>query len=135
MTVDQAVLDWLTADPDGDAAEAAPAGPQQLADGPRAVDVTAPSAAALAAAGPAERMELLLDYVRQEVARSVGVGPDALDTTRTLVSVGVGSMLGCELQYRLRDALGVAPELKEILMAQDTPALAAMLAELLGYGG
>ncbi|MCB5183460.1 acyl carrier protein [Streptomyces antimicrobicus] len=126
--MDQAVLDWLNTDPDWDL-------PETVTDGPLAADVTAPSAAALASASQAEREEIMFEYARAEVARSVGLTPAALDTERTLVSVGVGSMLGCELQYRLRDALGVAPELKEILMAKDTHALAGMLLALLGYGG
>ncbi|MBW5485958.1 acyl carrier protein [Streptomyces bambusae] len=127
MTVDQAVLDWLNTDPDWDL-------PETATDGPLAADVTAPSAATLASAGGTERAELMFEYVRAEVARSVGLTPAALDTERTLVSVGVGSMLGCELQYRLRDAMGVAPELKEILMAKDTHALSGMMLDLLGYG-
>ncbi|WP_330332193.1 acyl carrier protein [Streptomyces sp. NBC_00536] len=133
MTVNQAVLDWLNTEPDWDAPGQAPAAP--VSDGPVSADVTAPSAATLASATDAERMELVTDYVRREVARSVGVTPAALDTERTLVSVGIGSMLGLELQYRLRSALGVAPELTELLMAKDTHALAAMVVALLGSGG
>ncbi|MFF4170121.1 acyl carrier protein [Streptomyces sp. NPDC001744] len=128
MTVDQAVLDWLNTDPDWDLPDPGP-------DGPLAVDVTAPSAATLAEAGPAERREILFDYVCREVARSVGIAPADLDTERSLVGVGVGSMLGCELRYRLLDALGDAPELQEILTAESTRALASMLVDRLGYGG
>ncbi|MDJ0382892.1 acyl carrier protein [Streptomyces sp. G-G2] len=134
MTTNQAVLDWLNTEPDWDA----PAGRDPMVpvtDGPVSADVTAPSAATLASVTGAERMDMVFDYVRREVARSVGVTPAALDTERTLVSVGVGSMLGLELQYRLRSSLGVAPELTELLMAKDTHALAAMVVALLGAGG
>ncbi|MET9695839.1 acyl carrier protein [Streptomyces sp. NPDC006529] len=133
MTVNQAVLDWLNTEPDWDVPSQEPAGP--VSDGPVSADVTAPSAATLASATPAERDALIADYVRREVARSVGVSPAALDTERTLVTVGIGSMLGLELQYRLRSALGVAPELPDLLMAKDTHALAAMVVALLGSGG
>ncbi|MET3983345.1 acyl carrier protein [Streptomyces sp. PvR034] len=133
MTANQAVLDWLNTEPDWDAPDEGPGAP--VSDGPVSVDVTAPSAATLASATAAERMELVTDYVRREVARSVGVTPAALDTERTLVSVGIGSMLGLELQYRLKSSLGVAPELTELLMAKDTHALAAMVVALLGSGG
>ncbi|MER5732491.1 acyl carrier protein [Streptomyces sp. NPDC002138] len=133
MTVNQAVLDWLNTEPDWDAPHQEPAAP--VSDGPVSADVTAPSAATLASATPDERRELVADYVRREVARSVGVTPAALDTERTLVTVGIGSMLGLELQYRLRAALGVAPELTDLLMAKDTHALAAMVVALLGSGG
>ncbi|MGW2013541.1 acyl carrier protein [Streptomyces sp. NPDC001927] len=103
--------------------------------GPRPADtvVSVPDLAALAAATPDERTGMLDTYVRQELGRILGIAPDLVDTTgRPMNSLGIGSIAGLELQYRLEDALRVELNLQMLLLANSAAELIDCLAGQLG---
>ncbi|MEU6847322.1 acyl carrier protein [Streptomyces sp. NPDC046716] len=120
MTVDQAVLDWFSLAP-------------SAVTRPQEPDRGLPPAAPPSSwpAHPAERERLLEDLVRQEIGHVLDCPPTAVDRHQTLTDLGVGSMIGLELQRRLAAALAVEPELTFILRAPDTGTLARYLDRLL----
>ncbi|GAA1082002.1 acyl carrier protein [Kitasatospora arboriphila] len=93
--------------------------------------VPPPDPAALAAAGPAGRTALLVDYLRREAAALLQTESERIDATRPLTSIGIGSMMGLELQQRIREATGVELDLPAVLRSPDLTALAADLADAL----
>ncbi|MEV1026097.1 acyl carrier protein [Streptomyces sp. NPDC050264] len=88
-------------------------------------------AAAIRRAAPAERERLLEDHVCQEIGRVLHCPAEAVDRHQTMTDLGVGSMIGLELQRRIAAALEVEPDLTFILRAADTGTLARHLGDLL----
>ncbi|MFE9256597.1 molybdopterin cofactor-binding domain-containing protein [Streptomyces sp. NPDC006879] len=121
MTINQSVLDWLHAQPVDDTST----------EEPPAAEVAAPAATELAAAEAAEKHRLVLDYLRRELSRLLDVAPENLALERTMVSIGIGSIAGLELQRRVQDTLGVTMGLKDILLAESTYALTDQIVDLL----
>ncbi|MGW7282138.1 acyl carrier protein [Streptomyces sp. NPDC054844] len=100
------------------------------------VEVTAPDAAELAVAPPAERARIIDRYVREELGRALGMAPDLVDTTgRPMRSLGVGSITGMELQHRMEAALGLEVNLQRLLLANSAAELIDCLAGQLGADG
>jgi len=129
MTIHQTVPDW----PDVTEWPTDSAWPG-LAEWDESADETGPpgpASAALAAAGPAERAALVEEYLRHEIARVLHTDPALVDTGRPLHSVGIGSMMGVELQHRVQDALAVELDLPTVLRAGSTTELAQHVGELL----
>ncbi|MFD9127536.1 acyl carrier protein [Kitasatospora sp. NPDC059571] len=106
--------------------------PDEWDDGEAALAVTAPSPAELAAAGPAGRPALVEEYLRREVAGILQTEPELVDPGRPLVSIGIGSMMGVELQRRILDTLGVELDLTTVLRSPSITELAARTAAALG---
>ncbi|MFJ9982337.1 acyl carrier protein [Streptomyces cyaneofuscatus] len=101
------------------------AGPAHPAD----AHVGVPDLVALAAAVPAERTRMLDTYVRQELGRVLGIAPHLVDTTgRPMNSLGIGSIAGLELQYRMEAALRVELNLQMLLLANSAAELIDCLA-------
>ncbi|MGK5549722.1 acyl carrier protein, partial [Streptomyces sp. URMC 127] len=98
-----------------------------------APEVTPPDLRLLAVTGLAERRVILETYVRQELGRVLGVPPHTIDTTgRPMNSLGVGSIMGLELQRRMEDALQVEVDLQRLLRANSAAELIDCLAGQLG---
>ncbi|MFE2558255.1 acyl carrier protein [Streptomyces sp. NPDC059352] len=102
---------------------------------PSAAEVSVPDRAALAAADHSERSSMLDTYVRQELGRLLGIPPQSVDTTdRPMNSLGIGSIAGLELQYRMEAALQVELNLQMLLLANSAAELVDCLAGQLGEG-
>ncbi len=100
---------------------------------PADAHVGVPDLVALAAAAPAERTRMLDTYVRQELGRVLGIAPDLVDTTgRPMNSLGIGSIAGLELQYRMEAALRVELNLQMLLLANSAAELIDCLAGQFG---
>jgi hypothetical protein len=94
-----------------------------------APEVVAPDPDVLAQAGGEERRLLIEHYVRQELGRVLRLEPKAVATTgRSLNSIGVGSIIGLELQRRMQDALRVRIDLRRVLLAGSAAELVDHLA-------
>ncbi|MGW7081663.1 acyl carrier protein [Streptomyces sp. NPDC054871] len=101
-------------------------------DRPRTL-VTVPDRAALATLGHDERRRALDTYVRQELGRLLGIDPHQVDTrAKTMNSLGVGSIAGMELQYRIESALHVQLNLQRVLLANSAAELIDCLTRQLG---
>lgn len=101
-------------------------------DRPRTL-VTVPDRAALATLGYDERRRALDTYVRQELGRLLGIDPHQVDTqAKTMNSLGVGSIAGMELQYRIESTLHVQLNLQRVLLANSAAELIDCLTHQLG---
>ncbi|GAB3844932.1 type I polyketide synthase [Dactylosporangium cerinum] len=76
-------------------------------------DDEVPLTARLAAADPDERLGLLIDYIRTEVAGALGLDEaDAIGPDENLLDLGLSSMTAMELTARIRDAgVAISPSL------------------------
>ncbi|MFF3495283.1 acyl carrier protein [Streptomyces sp. NPDC002795] len=124
MTVDQAVLDWFSINP-SDMTQPPEPEEQFIPDLPPA------PVAAIRGAAPVEQERLLEDLVCQEIGRVLQCPAEAVDRHQTMTDLGVGSMIGLELQRHIAAALKVEVELTFILRAADTGTLARHLLGLL----
>ncbi|CAL9619790.1 hypothetical protein SUDANB6_05836 [Streptomyces sp. enrichment culture] len=105
------------------------AGPTRPAD----AEVCVPDLVALSAAAPDERTRMLDAYVRQELGRVLRISPHLVDTTdRPMNSLGIGSIAGLELQYRIEAALHVDLNLQMLLLANSAAELIDCLAGRFG---
>ncbi len=84
-----------------------------------------------AAAGP-ERLSLLEDFVRREVAQVVRVAPERLQLAQPLSSLGLDSLMAIELRNRVRLATGIDLPVVHFLEGASVAALAAELAARIG---
>ncbi|MFJ4519869.1 acyl carrier protein [Streptomyces sp. NPDC088810] len=121
--MEQALLDWFRSVPDD---------PDEAGDDGLAVDVTPPSLAELAGASPARRERMVGDYLCQEIGRVLNCPAEKVDHDQTMTDLGIGSMIGLELQRRIQEALGTAPTLPAILRAENAHALTRHLLGLIG---
>ncbi|GAA3837433.1 acyl carrier protein [Streptomyces chiangmaiensis] len=76
------------------------------------------------------RTRLLETYLRAELARALRTSPERITADRPLSILGVGSMMGLELQRRMEEALGVPVGLSQVLTAQSLGDLGDYLAAL-----
>ncbi|MFD8011283.1 SDR family NAD(P)-dependent oxidoreductase, partial [Streptomyces sp. NPDC059762] len=104
------------------------------ASGPARRAAAADLAGRLGALGEAERLDLLVDLVRVNVAAVLGhVGQDAVETDRSFRDLGFDSLTAVELRNRLNGATGLRLPATLIFDHPTTSALAGhLLAELLG---
>ncbi|MET9608680.1 acyl carrier protein [Streptomyces sp. NPDC006512] len=97
------------------------------------VHMTRPDMTVLATAGLRERTRILEQYVREELGRILGIEPHLVDTTgRPMGCLGIGSISGIELQYRMESTLGVDVNLQRLLLANSAQELIDCLAGQLG---
>jgi hypothetical protein len=93
------------------------------------VPVAAPDPAVLAEADDDELRSLLDDYVRKELGRVLRLDPeDVVTSGRPLVTLGVGSIMGLELQRRMQAGLLVEISLPRLLRAHSAADLVEYLA-------
>ncbi|MFF4324834.1 acyl carrier protein [Streptomyces sp. NPDC001568] len=97
------------------------------------VRMTPPDIAVLAVVGLGERTSILERYVREELGRILGIEPHLVDTTgRPMGCLGIGSISGIELQYRMESTLGVDVNLQRLLLANSAQELIDCLAGQFG---
>jgi hypothetical protein len=102
---------------------------EDLAEDIPPVQVVAPDLAVLAEADADELRRLLDDYVRRELGRVLRLDPESVVTSgRPLVTLGVGSIMGLELQRRMQAALLVEISLPRLLQAHSATDLVEYLA-------
>ncbi|MDW8805217.1 acyl carrier protein [Streptomyces scabiei] len=100
------------------------------------VETTVPDVAVLHSVGLPERTAILDRYIRGELGRVLGIHPRHVDTTgRPMSCLGVGSISGMELQYRMEGALGVELNLQRLLLANSAQELIDCLAWQFGPEG
>jgi hypothetical protein len=100
------------------------------------IELTAPEVALLNAVGLAERTAILERYVRGELGRILGIRPEEVDTTgRPMGCLGIGSISGIELRYRMEGTLGVDLDLQRLLLANSAQELVDCLAWQFGPEG
>lgn len=122
--MDQAVLDWFSVSPSEM--------PRLQEPETEFTPAVHPSpAAAIRRATHAERERLIEDHVCKEIGHVLHCPPESIDRHQTMTDLGIGSMIGLELQRRIAAALEVEPDLTFILRAANTATLAHYLDGLL----
>ncbi|MFJ6721897.1 MULTISPECIES: acyl carrier protein [unclassified Streptomyces] len=80
------------------------------------VHISPPDVTLLHTVDKRERTRMLEQYVREELGRILGIEPHRVDTTgRPMGCLGIGSISGIELQYRMEAVLGVDLNLQRLL--------------------
>ncbi|MFF1560778.1 acyl carrier protein [Streptomyces sp. NPDC058279] len=88
------------------------------------VRISPPDVTVLNSVGRRERARMLEQYVREELGRILGIAPQYVDTTgRPMGCLGIGSISGIELQYRMESVLGVDLNLQRLLLANSAQEL------------
>ncbi|MEN1678305.1 MAG: SDR family NAD(P)-dependent oxidoreductase [Planctomycetota bacterium] len=90
--------------------------------------------ASLLAAGDGERLAMLVDLVRNALARVMSTNPNDLDTTLPLAEFGIDSLMSLELKNGLERRLGVTVPMAKLLEGPSIDSLAEELAKLLTDG-
>ena len=83
-------------------------------------------------AGPAERPARVADLLRSKVARILGADPAALDGERTLLDLGLDSLMAVELRNWIETELRANLPIVELMRSPDLVRLAARLADSIG---
>jgi acyl carrier protein len=87
--------------------------------------------AALAAAAPEERRPLLAAYLRQQVARVLGIPPARLDLHQRLDRLGIDSLMAVEIKNRIEQQLRVTLPLMRLIQGPTVSELAGTLLDRL----
>ncbi len=95
----------------------------------RAPAEEASSATPLAAASGAERRRLSDESLRRAVGQVLRLAPGSVEPTRSLIRMGLDSLLALELRHRLERRLGIAVSVAELLRDRSLRALGEQLAE------
>jgi acyl transferase domain-containing protein/acyl-CoA synthetase (AMP-forming)/AMP-acid ligase II/thioesterase domain-containing protein/acyl carrier protein len=90
------------------------------------------SRAALLAEEPAKRPQLLESYLREQVARPLGIAPSRLDIRQPLHNLGIDSLMALELKGRIEGELGLLVPVAQFLEGPSVARLAALLLDQLG---
>jgi acyl transferase domain-containing protein/thioesterase domain-containing protein/acyl carrier protein len=85
----------------------------------------------LAAADAATRHTLIQDYIRQELARIIGIEPASLETDQPLSSFGLDSLLALELKNNLEGRLDFTLPMAKLMEGPSIASLAAETSRLL----
>jgi amino acid adenylation domain-containing protein len=86
------------------------------------------SRADLIAADDDDRRSLVKTWLRAAVARELGVSPAQVEPDRSLIALGVDSLLAANIGQALQPLLGAPPSLRSLLDAEDLTSLAGLLA-------
>jgi len=89
----------------------------------------------LAAADEGQRNALVQDYIRQELARIMGIAPESLEVNQPLSTFGLDSLLALELKNNLEGRLDFTLPMAKLMEGPSIASLAAETARLLGVGG
>ncbi len=82
-------------------------------------------------ADDATRTSLVQEYIRQELARIIGVDPTILETDQPLSTFGLDSLLALELKNNLEGRLDFTLPMAKLMEGPSIASLAAVTAELL----
>jgi acyl carrier protein len=95
-----------------------------------------PLATLHAAATPEARSELVLAYVRRQLAHVLGINEAAFDVDMPLSDFGMDSLMAVQLRNRVEADLPLKVSLEKLLGGQSAMELAETLdGQLRGYGG
>jgi acyl transferase domain-containing protein len=95
---------------------------------PGCAETTAPDRAALLAASPEARVDMLQDHLRQHAARVLRLAAPKIDLDQPLHTMGIDSLLAVELKARIERELGVAIPLLQLIKGPSLSELAGVLA-------
>jgi acyl transferase domain-containing protein/thioesterase domain-containing protein/acyl carrier protein len=85
-------------------------------------------------ANDATRTSLVQEYIRQELARIIGVDPSGLETDQPLSTFGLDSLLALELKNNLEGRLDFTLPMAKLMEGPSIASLATATAELLVAG-
>jgi aryl carrier-like protein len=85
----------------------------------------------LLATEPGERRQLLESYLREQVAKVLGLSPSRLDVRESLNSLGIDSLMAVELKNRIERSLEVAVSMVQFLRGPSVQQLTALLLDQL----
>jgi thioesterase domain-containing protein/NAD(P)-dependent dehydrogenase (short-subunit alcohol dehydrogenase family)/acyl carrier protein len=88
----------------------------------------------LIAADAATRQSLVQDYIRQELARIMGIEPGSLETNQPLSTFGLDSLLALELKNNLEGRLDFTLPMARLMEGPSIASLAAETSRLLAGG-
>ncbi len=97
--------------------------------GSAAAGANALTSAKLQEAEPAERQKLLTDFLREQVARVLGIAESQLDVNQPLNTLGFDSLMALELKNLIEGQLGLTVPVAAFL---DGPSTSKLVAQLLG---
>jgi NADPH:quinone reductase-like Zn-dependent oxidoreductase/aryl carrier-like protein len=86
---------------------------------------------ALLAAGAGERVTMMQDLLREQVARVLGAAPDKLDVERPLTDLGLDSLMAVELRNWVEGDLRLSLPTVELMRGHSVARLAEILVEQL----
>jgi acyl transferase domain-containing protein/aryl carrier-like protein len=89
---------------------------------------------AVLAAEPHERQTLLETYLREQLARVLGLSPSKLDVRQPLNRLGLDSLMAVELKNRIELDIGVLIPMVRLLQGPSLAQIAGQLAEQLEAG-
>ncbi len=81
---------------------------------------------------PAERQQVLEQFISKEIARSLGIKPQHLNTQTPLNSLGLDSLSAIELKNRIENDLGVDVPMVTFIQGVNISSLALQILDLLG---
>jgi acyl transferase domain-containing protein/aryl carrier-like protein len=85
----------------------------------------------LLAAEPEQRQPMMESFLQEQLARVLGLAPSRLDRQRSLMSLGLDSLMAVELKNRIEAHLGVLLPVASLLQGPNVTELAAeLLAQL-----
>jgi acyl transferase domain-containing protein/acyl carrier protein len=91
--------------------------------------------AAVLAATPQERPALLETYLREQLARVLGLAPARIDVRQPLNRLGLDSLMAVELKNRIERDVGVLIPMVRLLQGPSLAQVAGQLAEQVESGG
>ncbi|MEW6736391.1 MAG: amino acid adenylation domain-containing protein, partial [Acidobacteriota bacterium] len=83
------------------------------------------------AAAPTQRWQLLLDYIREQIAKVLRLPSEKLDDEQSLYNLGFDSLLAVELKNRLELRLGIALPMIAFLQGPSIKQLTGQVLDLL----
>jgi thioesterase domain-containing protein/acyl carrier protein len=89
----------------------------------------------LLAADDTTRQSLVQDYIRQELARIMGIEPSSLETNQPLSTFGLDSLLALELKNNLEGRLDFTLPMAKLMEGPSIESLAAETTRLVAGGG
>lgn len=89
----------------------------------------------LLTADEAQRNLLVQDYIRQELARIMGIAPESLEVDQPLSTFGLDSLLALELKNNLEGRLDFTLPMAKLMEGPSIASLAAETSRLLADGG
>ena len=83
------------------------------------------------AAEPSQRYALVVTYIREQIAKALGLSADQLDIEQPLNYVGLDSLMAVELRNQLKSELGVEVSVVQFMEGFSTASLASQVVEQL----
>jgi NADPH:quinone reductase-like Zn-dependent oxidoreductase/acyl carrier protein len=89
---------------------------------------------ALMAVEPSERTKLLEDHLREQLARVLGTSPSKVDVDKSVINLGLDSLMAVEIGNRMQSELGVSVPPVKFMEGLTTAGMAQYLIEQLMAG-